>query len=113
MVVLSFLPVGHTHEDIDSLFSQLSHKLKNTNQCLTPDHFLDVLTESTKPEDPSMFHKVKYLYHGMYDFKSKIAEVLHSFSNIKKVLIFTFMIIVIYCNYNYILKLVFHNRLAL
>ena len=30
-VRLNFLPVGHTHEDIDQFFSKVSHKLKKSN----------------------------------------------------------------------------------
>ena len=28
---MNFLPVGHTHEDIDQFFSKVSHKLKKSN----------------------------------------------------------------------------------
>ena len=33
---MSFLPVGHTHEDIDQLFSCISRKLKHSNAYTIP-----------------------------------------------------------------------------
>ena len=43
-VKLSFLYVGHTHEDIDQIFSVVSRALRNTN-VLTIKDFLDMLYE--------------------------------------------------------------------
>ena len=37
-VMMGFLPVGHTHEDIDQLFSCVSRKLKHC--AALPDHEL-------------------------------------------------------------------------
>ena len=35
-VKIGFLPVGHTHEDIDQLFSCISRKLKHSNALTIP-----------------------------------------------------------------------------
>lgn len=83
-VVINYLPVGHTHEDIDSVFSQLSHQLNQHQQCLTPKEFQDLVIKATKPED-GLFHVVKYLKNGIPNMQEPIADVLNTFSGIKQV----------------------------
>lgn len=47
-VKIGFLPVGHTHEDIDQLFSCISRRLKHRN-ALTISDLVQVLSESFTP----------------------------------------------------------------
>jgi hypothetical protein len=44
-IVVSFLPVGHTHEDIDQIFSQLAGKLGETSLTLSLEEFDHLLSE--------------------------------------------------------------------
>ena len=45
-VIFSFLLVGHTHEDIDQLFSVLSRYLKRLKHVMTPDEFQECMASS-------------------------------------------------------------------
>lgn len=47
-VYLSFLLVGHTHEDVDQCFSKISQKLKTTS-ALTTDELMSVIKDSQSP----------------------------------------------------------------
>ena len=48
-VVLSFLPVGHTHEDIDQMFSRLAVRLRRTD-CLDRQAFIECFKKAFKNE---------------------------------------------------------------
>ena len=48
-VVLSFLPVGHTHEDIDQMFSRLAVRLRTTD-CLDRQAFIECFKKAFKNE---------------------------------------------------------------
>lgn len=48
-VYISFLFVGHTHEDVDQSFSKISQRLKTTD-ALTSDELLTVIRQSHTPE---------------------------------------------------------------
>ena len=42
-IVVSFLPVGHTHEDVDQVFSQMVHLLADNPLTLSLDEFDELL----------------------------------------------------------------------
>ncbi len=44
-VKIGFLPVGHTHEDIDQLFSCISRRLKHTNVLTIPGTYLLIMID--------------------------------------------------------------------
>lgn len=46
---LCFLPVGHTHERVDQVFSRVSHSLGKT-MAYTVDHFLTIVEEAFTPK---------------------------------------------------------------
>ena len=45
-VIVTRLPVGHTHEDIDSIFALIWQKVKKS-YCFTPDDYVDLIKEAT------------------------------------------------------------------
>lgn len=45
-VELSFLPVGHTHEDIDAMFSRIAQQIKS-RKCVTLDDLKDRISKSS------------------------------------------------------------------
>jgi hypothetical protein len=45
-VILSFLLVGHTHEDIDQMFSKIAAALKSEGDVLSVDRFIEVVEGS-------------------------------------------------------------------
>ena len=47
-IVVSFLPVGHTHEDIDQLFSQISQKMSEKGLTLSLEEFDQALREASE-----------------------------------------------------------------
>ena len=47
-VIVSFLPVGHTHEDIDQFFSRVSIYMKR-NDAVTMNEFAECVRNSQKP----------------------------------------------------------------
>jgi hypothetical protein len=57
-VYFSFLIVGHTHEDIDQLFSTLSRWIKNVGRVMTPAQFATELKEAMKKR-PVVFQQVE------------------------------------------------------
>lgn len=88
-VIINYLPVGHTHEDIDSMFSQVSHQLNAHRQCLTPEDFKKIIILATDPNKENQFHIVKYLKYGIPNIVQPISECLHDFSGILSVCIYT------------------------
>lgn len=75
-VHLSFLHVGHTHEDIDASFSQLSMKLRNSDA-------------ETMPKLLSLLNNAKQL-RGLLDIKSWIEPCLNNIKKHSKPLHFKF-----------------------
>ncbi|XP_070553722.1 uncharacterized protein [Ptychodera flava] len=59
-VVLNFLPVGHTHEDIDQMFSRVSTALKKTNS-FTMQELMHNVHESYTPA--IKVQEVKYMFN--------------------------------------------------
>ena len=58
IVHLGFLMVGHTHEDIDAMFSRFSEKLR-VGQTFTLPHLMDTLrTSSTSSPAPFLLTEV-------------------------------------------------------
>ena len=60
-IKVSFLPVGHTHEDIDQLFSIFAVALRKTN-FLTPDELAAVITASTCTPIPTVIPQLPRIF---------------------------------------------------
>ena len=61
-VYLSFLLVGHTHEDIDQLFSVLSRYLKRLGKVMGPNEFQDELQNATRAaQRPATIERIECL----------------------------------------------------
>ena len=50
LIKMSFLPVGHTHEDIDQAFSRIALHL-NKNDAIIMDEFVQKITKSFIKDD--------------------------------------------------------------
>eukprot|EP00731_Ephydatia_muelleri_P032350 Em0023g857a len=75
-VRLSFLPVGHTHEDIDQMFSRFSSYL-NKNDAVTPGELMEALRKSYSPEpDVHVLEQSE-----VFDFKAWIEPHLEEMHN--------------------------------
>ena len=48
-VTIDYLPKGHTHEDIDQLFSVLGNRVKIARRVNTPDHMRSLFAETYNP----------------------------------------------------------------
>ena len=103
-VVVNFLPVGHTHEDIDSVFSGLSHKMNSLRDVLTPKEFKKALTEATQPPE-GYFHKVTYVKKGILDIHSRISDAVLGLQGLTKVLTYIYQLINKILFYSYIFLL--------
>ena len=66
-IKLSFLMVGHTHEDIDGMFGCFSKKLKRQN-ATTRDELKDVLSASETYRHPVSTHIIN---DELIDVKSR------------------------------------------
>ncbi len=49
MIEISFLPVGHTHEDIDQFFSRIAMYMHYHN-AITENEFLEAIENSFEPQ---------------------------------------------------------------
>eukprot|EP00111_Clytia_hemisphaerica_P011762 TCONS_00034543-protein len=76
-VRLSFLMVGHTHEDIDQLFSNISKSLK-THEARTMDELVRVVNETFKTN--SIISEVEYVD----DFATMLKDHMYVPSNHSK-----------------------------
>jgi hypothetical protein len=70
-VDVNFLPVGHTHEDIDQFFSVLTRRLRFHDAYTFPQWRNEVLQAYAKPEDK--VYKVEYIT-ARYDFKKWLED---------------------------------------
>ena len=70
-IKVSFLPVGHTHEDIDQRFSRISVALKKKN-AFTFDEFVDVVKNAFVGEEHKPA-KIEVL-HNVFDFKKWVGD---------------------------------------
>ena len=70
MVQLGFLMVGHTHEDIDALFSCFSKELR-TKQVFSFPHLMQKFNECTQS------HPAPFLMQQVLDFKEFVKGYLH------------------------------------
>ena len=79
-IYFNFLPVGHTHEDIDQLFSNL-HKIRMQGTCHTPAEFYTLLRSAylDGPHAP-MFHSMPVIY----DWKEWFTPHLNDIKNHSK-----------------------------
>lgn len=73
-IYVNFLPVGHTHEDIDQFFSQFAHRMR-TVDCFTYDDAVKILQ---KCHDPShqVLEETEYLF-ALHDWRSWLATQLN------------------------------------
>ncbi len=69
-VQLGFLMVGHTHEDIDALFSRFSEKLRKQSIFTFP-HLMKIFNECVN------MHPAPFLLQKMADFKGFVKGCLH------------------------------------
>lgn len=72
-IYVNFLPVGHTHEDIDQFFSQFAYKMR-AQDCFTFDDVVQVLQ---KCHDPStqVLKKTEYLFM-LHNWRSWLEDEL-------------------------------------
>jgi len=78
-VKLSFLPVGHTHEDVDRLFSRISQWLKHRNVYTLPD-FISELKKSTTPSPTVEKITTAGMWNRFLDEHIASAHTIHSVS---------------------------------
>ncbi len=85
-IKISFLPKGHTHEDIDQLFSKLAEYLRNRDVLSCDD--LSAAIEKCgffEGKGPVVKH-----VHKLYDFKGWLSKVMPSFEAISQPMCFKF-----------------------
>ena len=70
IVQLGFLMVGHTHEDIDALFSRFSEKLRK-QAIFTFPHLMKIFNECVS------MHPAPFLLQKVADFKGFVKGCLH------------------------------------
>jgi len=72
-IYINFLPVGHTHEDIDRLFSVLPD-FRTKWECFHPDDFPSLLKQAYASSDPAPeFIRLPWIY----DWKSWLSPYLN------------------------------------
>lgn len=74
------LPVGHTHVDIDQLFSTISKKIKKSNI----ESLHELITTIKKSFKSEGTQPIIRLVHQYWDFKSWIKDNIQPFSGIKR-----------------------------
>jgi hypothetical protein len=85
-IKLSFLPVGHTHEDIDQLFSRIAEYLRSTD-ILSLDDLKDAIAGAGKFEGkPPLVRQLT----ALYDFKSWLAPCIPGFKQITQPMCYKF-----------------------
>ena len=70
MVQLGFLMVGHTHEDIDALFSRFSEEIRTT-QVFSFPHLMQKFNECTQT------HRAPFVMQQVPNFKEFVKDYLH------------------------------------
>ena len=83
-VVVNFLPVGHTHEDIDTFWGKLSSTMKKMREVLTPSDFLKAIRTAIATDD-EQFCQVDYIYSGYLDYANWLEPYLYEITSIKQV----------------------------
>ena len=78
---VSFLPVGHTHEDIDQCFSCLSKRLR-TNSAITLQDLHHELTQAYTPR-PFVAHMIRVINLSTLFENSKCLQKVPSFSHFR------------------------------
>ena len=87
-VNVSFLPVGHTHEDIDQLFSVLNRFLRAEHLTLTLSAFDELIVEAAKLRD---LHATAVRMRATGDFKAALLPFIDTkFSGYKQPHCFVF-----------------------
>ncbi len=90
-VVISFLPVGHTGEDIDSLWGRLTNFM-NAADVLRPSEMIIHLNHSSGDGEDQITVQPHWLTDGIVDFRSWLSLMILPFSGITQVLIFFFLL---------------------
>lgn len=87
-IKLSFLPVGHTHEDIDQLFSRLAARLRQTD-VITLRDMIDTITRSYTT--PSGINPAVHVVNELPDFKRWFAADVPKMQHITEARVFRFV----------------------
>ena len=95
MIMISFLPVGHTGEDIDSLWGRLINIMK-VDGVVKLEEILSTLLKAGGSAENEITVVPEFITGGVVDFRSWLQECTLAFSNILQVFFFKFGF---FCNF--------------